>query len=326
MIVFQTCLVVLLSVVSSVVGQYRCNDFTISDCNLQSHVIFETDRIPSKEICQTTCHNYADCKLFFFLDGTCTLFDGDYRDECAVIGGNPLQSVDECVNGVDHGCDAFLGEQCVYEGQDFGLSPPNGQLNTALECEEFCVLYQDIGCQYWVFNATEMSCKILDSSNRNCRGFTGPAYPDYSECQGSTDTCPEGWMDAGGDFCYYLSLEKMNWYNSQEYCSGLGAKLAEFDSIEEEEAVHQGIPPENMYWIGLTDAGAEGIWLWASTSAETTYTNWEDYQPDDAGGNEDCVHFYSPNYQKNLRWNDYVCDRDAITSNDPIYALCQKMK
>ena len=81
-----------------------------------------------------------------------------------------------------------------------------------------------------------------------------------------------------------------------------------------------------MYWIGLTDAGAEGIWLWASTSAETTYTNWEDYQPDDAGGNEDCVHFYSPNYQKNLRWNDYVCDRDAITSNDPIYALCQKMK
>ena len=173
MIVLQTCLVVLLSVVSCVVGQYRCNDFTISDCDLQSHVIWESDVIPDKETCQTTCHNYADCKLFFFLDGTCTIFDGDYRDECAVIGGSPLQSVDECVNGVDHGCDAFLGEQCVYEGQDFGLSPPNGQLNTALECEEFCVLYQDIGCQYWVFNKTEMSCKILDSSNRNCRGFTG---------------------------------------------------------------------------------------------------------------------------------------------------------
>ena len=105
-----------------------------------------------------------------------------------------------------------------------------------------------------------------------------------------------------------------------QYCSGLGAKLAEFDSIEEEEAVHQGIPRENNYWIGLTDADAEGVWLWASTSAETTYTNWANGEPNNFGGKEDCAHFYSENQNSDLKWNDYYCDRDTF------YALCQKMK
>ena len=112
---------------------------------------------------------------------------------------------------------------------------------------------------------------------------------------------------------------------SSQYCSGLGAKLAEFDSIEEEEAVHQGIPRENIYWIGLTDADAEGVWLWASTSAETTYANWAPGEPNNTG-NEDCAHFHSEKWDSDLKWNDWLCDRDEFKGVDPMYALCQKMK
>jgi len=305
MIVLQTCLVVLLSVVSCVVGQYRCNDFTISDCDLASHVIWESDVIPDKETCQTTCHNYADCKLFFFLDGTCTLFDGDYRDECAVVGGSPLQSVDECVNGVDHGCDAFLGEQCVYEGQDFGLSPPNGQLNTALECEEFCVLYKDIGCQYWVFNKTEMSCKILDSFSRDCRGFTGPAYPDYSECQGSgPGQCKEGETYFGHtNMCYKFYSDRLLWADANQACIDAGGNLASILDPETNEFITT--LTKEYTWIGghrLEDD--QDVWGWADGS-EWSYENWNGGEPNNAGGREDCV---AINWGQPGRWDDGYID------------------
>ena len=116
-----------------------------------------------------------------------TASSGDFRDECGVVGGSPEQSIDECINSLYHGCDAFLEEECQYAGADLGLSPPDGQVNTALECEELCVLYQvemiemiclecllqDVGCEYWVFNASSLSCSILDSSSRQCQGMTG---------------------------------------------------------------------------------------------------------------------------------------------------------
>jgi len=102
-------LVALICAVSSAGGELRCNDFTLSDCNLQQYVLWESNLILDAAMCQTTCHNFADCKLFFFLDGTCTLFNGDHRDECAVIGGSPLQSVDECVKVFDRDLEPILG-------------------------------------------------------------------------------------------------------------------------------------------------------------------------------------------------------------------------
>ena len=53
-----------------------------------------------------------------------------------MVGGSAEQSIDECINSLYHGCDAFLEEECQYAGADLGLSPPDGQVNTALECEE----------------------------------------------------------------------------------------------------------------------------------------------------------------------------------------------
>ena len=38
------------------------------------------------------------------------------------------------------------------------------------------------GCEYWVFNATSLSCGLLDSSNRTCWGLSGPADPSIETC------------------------------------------------------------------------------------------------------------------------------------------------
>ena len=82
----------------------------------------------------------------------------------------------------------FLQEECEYDGHETGLSPPDGQIHSALECEELCVLFQVFYylkkkhnnvvliqgiCNYWVFNSATRSCQILDSSAKQCRGITG---------------------------------------------------------------------------------------------------------------------------------------------------------
>ena len=118
-----------------------------------------------------------------------------------VLGGAPGQSVEECLLGdvTDGGCDAFVEEECDYHGGDTGFSAPEGEITNPRECEEYCLLFQvrsepsqtNIttshiqaigGCEYWVFNATSLSCGLLDSSNRTCWGLSGPADPSIETC------------------------------------------------------------------------------------------------------------------------------------------------
>jgi len=71
-----------------------------------------------------------------------------------------------------------------------------------------------------------------------------------------------------------------------------------------ENTILTGEVPNNGYWIGATDNGAEGTWRWAAgPEAGTTigYANWNPGQPDNAGGAENWA-------TKNLfgpEWNDW---------------------
>ena len=46
----------------------------------------------------------------------------------------------------------------------------------------------------------------------------------------------------------------------------------------------------DSYWTSLTDIANEGEWMWESTNSGLVgYTNWGTKQPDNAGGNENCM-------------------------------------
>ena len=100
-------------------------------------------KIPSAELCRTACETFSACDFFYFYtNGTCQLFSGDTRSECGLIGGSPDQSLVQCLIDIDHGCDAFTELECQYHGQDTGLSPPDGQIKSAEECEQLCKNFQ----------------------------------------------------------------------------------------------------------------------------------------------------------------------------------------
>jgi hypothetical protein len=64
----------------------------------------------------------------------------------------------------------------------------------------------------------------------------------------------------------------------------------------------------NGPWIGGSDIATEGQWEWITGEA-FTYENWKPGQPDNAGGGENCLHFWT--YFGNPPepfWNDAPCD------------------
>ena len=95
---------------------------------------------------------------------------------------------------------------------------------------------------------------------------------------------------------------------------------------ESENALLVTAAAGNKVWIGGTDAASEDTWKWDSTGTPLWYTNWYSGQPDDAGGNEDCMEF---NYRSSGKWNDatctiklkYVCQFPTPPQPPPVYTL-----
>ena len=99
--------------------------------------------------------------------------------------------------------------------------------------------------------------------------------------------------------------------------------MAEINNCAENDEVIQYLKlvddtGNKKYWLGLTDAAIEGQYVWPSTGSLAGYTNWNNGEPNNANGNEDCVGMDAASNFR--RWNDDNC---AATTR---YALCQRGK
>ena len=62
-------------------------------------------------------------------------------------------------------------------------------------------------------------------------------------------------------------------------------------------------------WLGATDIQSEGVWIWNSSGSALTYTNWSLGEPQNLGGNENCLHMWLYLGE----WNDNTCDNTLAT-------------
>ncbi|XP_073714716.1 C-type lectin domain family 6 member A isoform X1 [Misgurnus anguillicaudatus] len=112
----------------------------------------------------------------------------------------------------------------------------------------------------------------------------------------SCKLCEEDWTAHGGK-CYFVSSEKMTWFEAHDLCAGSKAHLVTINSKAVQDFLVSKI--KETSWIGLNDLETEGRWVWLNnqTLEETGVQFWfikkDGTEPDNWDGHnlsgEDCA-------------------------------------
>ncbi|XP_071377030.1 CD209 antigen-like protein C [Centroberyx affinis] len=111
--------------------------------------------------------------------------------------------------------------------------------------------------------------------------------------------CRQGWIKFNNT-CYYISTESKNWDKSRRDCQDRRADLAIINSKEEHNFLSRF---QDTIWIGLSDKHAEGKWQWVDGTFLEGGGFWQDGEPNNADGAEDCVEVS----RGGGGWNDVPC-------------------
>ncbi|MEQ2228450.1 hypothetical protein ILYODFUR_008909 [Ilyodon furcidens] len=161
-----------------------------------------------------------------------------------------------------------------------------------------------------------------------------PTFPKPQTCPPplgvKCETClkkrPE-WEPHGGN-CYKFNTRKSSWNESRRSCKDQGGDLVKIDSREEQMFLEIKLrdlmeEPEDKFWIGLTDSGKQGSWLWVDGSPlDERLMFWSNGEPDNWIGlnpaGEDCVRMGERGGTHDLKcWFDQSCDF-------PQKSICEK--
>ncbi|XP_066530928.1 CD209 antigen-like protein E [Hoplias malabaricus] len=134
--------------------------------------------------------------------------------------------------------------------------------------EDYSRAVQRLSVQEHNASETERKYEELKAEHRRVQDL-------LSHCSGCEicAQCGEGWTFFGVS-CYYLSSDKLNWWESRDYCTGKGGNLVVITSKEEHDFLSSHI--HETHWIGLNDLDTEGQWMWVNNQplSETRTEFW----------------------------------------------------
>ncbi|NXB41208.1 CLC4E protein, partial [Eulacestoma nigropectus] len=133
--------------------------------------------------------------------------------------------------------------------------------------------------------------------------------------------CPKGWRRFERS-CYFLSLDRLNWAESEQNCTGMGSQLVVINSKAEQDFLSGQIkrdPKRENFYIGLF-AEQVGHWQWVDkTPYNVTAAFWRRGEPSDSP-DENCTVMHVPE-KRAKNWNDVrsdlvhhrICEAAAVT-------------
>ncbi|KAM4528248.1 uncharacterized protein PAE49_000185 [Odontesthes bonariensis] len=161
-----------------------------------------------------------------------------------------------------------------------------------------------------------------------CKKFPGDVHTPPPPTQPWEGNCPEGWMRFK-DKCFMFKGKKneakANWSDARSWCVAQGAELAVIDNQYENDFVASYLKDlQRPTWIGLSDLLVENQYAWSDGVSPVLYTNWNEKEPNNAGGAEHCVAL-THSHLVTGKWNDdachqnhsFVCHRKKSSSIDP---------
>merc|ERR1719470_140323 len=134
---------------------------------------------------------------------------------------------------------------------------------------------------------------FLCFSSTTCANDAPSEWPTDAPTDASTEaplgTCPDGWINADYLGCFFFDNSKpdrhLNWLEAMDACDNLGGYLAEIQSEEQANfiasiaLVEESLTGVDSWWLGLTDMGHEGRWIWGHTISDSVFTNWAPGHP-----------------------------------------------
>ncbi|XP_038058758.1 asialoglycoprotein receptor 2-like [Patiria miniata] len=130
-------------------------------------------------------------------------------------------------------------------------------------------------------------------------GCTGGNEMCKTSSSGRRWACPPPWIQWGGK-CYRAIMNPLTWAEAKDECIKMGGVLAVPQSQEETDFLMRLVP--TRFWINCNNFEEEGIWKCLDLTDEVEFMNWAAKQPDNHGGNEDCVELF-----RSGKWNDLPC-------------------
>ena len=124
------------------------------------------------------------------------------------------------------------------------------------------------------------------------------------------ESCPSGDFSDVGAFCSHEynytfwgdEADKKSWVDSETFCNSLGptCHLASIHTLAENTLIENKI--SSNAWIGSNRETTVSYFV-NIDGTSTDYTNWNDYEPNNSGGQEECTVMY----EKDGKWNDASC-------------------
>ncbi|KAL6071343.1 hypothetical protein STEG23_006191 [Scotinomys teguina] len=104
---------------------------------------------------------------------------------------------------------------------------------------------------------------------------------------------------------YFVNTgRKMSFHGVKALCSQFQASVATPRNAEENRAIQK--VAKDIAYLGMTDERTENQFLDLKGN-RLQYTNWNDGEPNNSGGEEDCVVLLS-----NSKWNDVLCSESFL--------------
>ncbi|XP_076468021.1 lactose-binding lectin l-2-like [Babylonia areolata] len=137
--------------------------------------------------------------------------------------------------------------------------------------------------------------------------------------------CPDGWSPHQ-EFCFLLMKETYNWFDAKSACETIKGYLAE-DLDDSRHQFLNGLIRTHGFtrdytWIGLQDIAEENVFVWSHSGERVRHTYWRPTEPQDGGGEEDCVAMSEGGWIDNNCEDGrghFICEKEAVEgTGEPI--------
>ncbi|XP_041376822.1 perlucin-like [Gigantopelta aegis] len=162
------------------------------------------------------------------------------------------------------------------------LSDVRTKVTCARECQQhrYCVSFS--------YN-NDHTCRLHSVKFANASYLSSLGWRYYYSDPGD---CPveDGYMQIDSlNLCIKVSTDRKSFDEAREICRQSYARLIVLDTDEKHSAVSNYITAgPDVYYIGLSDVVTKGVFVWEDGET-AVFTAWDDGEPNNAGGGEDCV-------------------------------------